>query len=60
MNLDDVSPDIRARAEECKTPEEILELAKEAGYKLSDEELEAISGGGSMADFWTCADNYWP
>ena len=30
-----------------KTPEEILEIAKAEGYSLSDEELEAISGGVS-------------
>ena len=29
-----------------KTPEEILALAKERGRKLSDDELEFISGGG--------------
>ena len=45
MNLDDISPEIKAKAKECKTPEEILALAKEAGYKLSNEELEAVSGG---------------
>lgn len=31
-----------------KTPEEILEIAKAEGYSLSDEELEAISGGISV------------
>ena len=28
------------------TPEEILALAREEGYELSDEELSAVSGGG--------------
>ena len=45
MNFDDISSEVRAKAQKCKTPEEILELAKEAGYELSDEELEAVSGG---------------
>jgi len=31
---------------EGKTPEEIQALAKEEGYELTAEELEAISGGG--------------
>lgn len=31
-----------------KTPEEILEIAKAEGYSLSDEELDAISGGASV------------
>ena len=51
MNLDDISPEIMARAKECKSPEEILALAKEAGYKLSDEELEAVSGGDTDSDW---------
>ena len=33
-----------------KTPEEILKMAKAEGYSLSDEELEAISGGLSSWD----------
>ena len=33
------------RAKACKTPEEMLELAKEAGYELSDKEPNALSGG---------------
>ena len=31
--------------EATKSPEELLSLAKEAGYELSHEQLEAISGG---------------
>ena len=52
MRFEDLTPEQREKAKACKTPEEILSLAKEAGYKLSDEELENISGGG----FW-CFDH---
>ena len=45
MDIKDVPEDIRKRAEACKTPEEMLELAKKEGYELSDDELEAVSGG---------------
>ena len=31
--------------EAANSPEELLSLAKEAGYELSHEQLEAISGG---------------
>ena len=40
-------------AKSCETPEELLELAKKFGYSLSDEELEAVSGGAST---WSCTD----
>lgn len=34
------------RVKECKNQEELLELAKKEGVSLSDEQLEAVSGGG--------------
>ena len=41
----DISPELREKAKACKSPEEILALAKKEGYKLSDAEMEAIAGG---------------
>ena len=35
-----------AKVNECNNAEEILALAKEEGVTLSDEQLEAVSGGG--------------
>ena len=46
----DLSPELREKAKECKTPEELLALAKKEGYKLSDEEMAAVSGGS-----WSCS-----
>ena len=37
----------REKVEKCKTTEEVLELAKEEGLELTDEQLEAVSGGCS-------------
>jgi len=34
-----------AKARECKSEEELLELARKEGVKLTDEQLESISGG---------------
>ena len=50
MDYKDLSPELREKAKACKTPEEMLALAKKEGYKLSDEEMEAVSGGKS----WSC------
>ena len=46
MSFEELSPELRVKVKACKTPEEILALAKEEGHSLSDEELEAISAGG--------------
>ena len=48
--IKELTPEQRAKVKQCKTPEELLALAKEAGYELSDDELEGISGGGA----WYC------
>ena len=36
--------------ETAQTPEELIALAKEAGYELSPDQLEAVAGGGSWCD----------
>ena len=38
------------KVEACKNAEEILALAKEEGVTLSDEQLEAVSGGCGFKD----------
>ena len=52
LKLDDmnISDSLRAKAKDCTSPEQLLELAKEEGYELNEEELEGIAGGAS----WCC------
>ena len=52
MKFNGLSPEMREKAKACKTPEDVLALAKEEGYELSDDELEAVNGGGN----WDCWD----
>ena len=55
MDFNDISPELREKARACKTPEEMLALAKKEGYKLSEDEMEAVSGGG-----WSgCSSDVW-
>ena len=49
-----LSDEAKEKARACRTPEEILALAKEEGFELSDEELEGIAGGSSWLDQCGC------
>lgn len=44
--LEKLSPEQRERARELKTMDEIIAFAEGEGFELSDEQLEAVSGGG--------------
>ena len=46
------------RASACKTPEEILAFAQDEGLELTDEQLEAVSGGQS-AEGWGIYGTDW-
>ena len=54
MEIHNLSPELREKAKNCKTPEELLALAKAEGYKLSDEEMESVSGGVSWSSDFLC------
>lgn len=51
MNLEDLKDSkLQEQLKDAKTPEEMLGLVKEAGYELSDSQLEEIAGGISWTD----------
>ena len=56
MKFEDLSPDQQEKAKACKTTEELLELAKAEGYELSDEDLNAISGGQKWGERNRCRE----
>ena len=47
MSFNDLTPEQQKKARACKTPEDMLALAKAEGYELTDDELQAISGGNA-------------
>ena len=53
MDYNDLSDELKAKVSEAKSAEELLALAAQEGMELSDEQLEAISGGVS----WSGNDN---
>lgn len=42
----DLSDEVKALAVNCKTPEDIISLAEKENIVLSEEQLDAINGGG--------------
>ena len=67
MNIDErilskLTDEQKKMVEAAMSPEDLLSLAKEAGYELTQEQLDAVAGGGCVkfAEFWECADDYWP
>ena len=52
MNLEDLSPELKEKALNCKTPKELQALLSEEGYELSEDELATVSGGID----WDCWD----
>ena len=46
------NPELQEKLKSAKTPEEILAIANDEGFELSDEELSAVSGGLECS--WYC------
>ena len=55
MTSNKISPEQQEKIRACKTSEEILQLAQEEGYELSDEELEDVAGGGAWGSSTRCS-----
>lgn len=58
INNLDISPELREKAKACTSPEELMALAKSEGYKLSDADIEAISGGSDWTSSGGSCDRY--
>lgn len=55
MNFNDLTDEQKAQARACSTPEDILALAKSAGYKLSDDQLEKAFSKSDSWDPFECS-----
>ena len=45
MRIENMTPEQIEQAKKCETPEERLAFVKENGIELTDEQLDAMSGG---------------
>ncbi|MBP3892671.1 MAG: Nif11-like leader peptide family natural product precursor [Atopobiaceae bacterium] len=57
MRFDDLTDEQKTKASACKSPEDLLALAKEEGYELSDAELEGVTGGWGGCEDYKCSDD---
>lgn len=48
MDFSKLTEEQKAKVAECETAEDLLALAKQEGYELSDEELEQVAGGACI------------
>ena len=51
--FDGLSDDLKKKVTECRTADELMELAKSEGIELTDDQLDAISGGS----VWSCDED---
>ena len=49
-----LSDEVKEKARACRTPEEIVALARKEGFELTDEELEGIAGGSNWLEQCGC------
>lgn len=54
MSFNDLTLEQKEKARACRTPDDVLALAKDAGYELSEEELNSIAGGNAWDEIWEC------
>ena len=45
MEFDKLTDEQKEKFSKCTTLEELLEMAKEEGFELTEEDMEGISGG---------------
>ena len=54
MKFEELTEEQKAKLKECKSAEDIMKLAKEEGQELSEDDLDAISGGEWSSCSYTC------
>lgn len=60
--LKGLSDETKQKMRACETPEDFMALAEEEGVELTDDQLEAVAGGGfhcGSFNGWECTSGYW-
>ena len=54
MEFENIPPELLEKAKAIKTAEELIALAEQEGYELSDAELEQVAGGSWSECYRDC------
>ena len=54
-SFSELTPEQMEKARECKSSDDLVELAKSEGVELTDEQLDAIAGG----TWYNCMNETW-
>ena len=54
MDFSNISDELMSEARNCKTPEDLQSLIKREGIELTEEQLEAVSGGQDWCGPYGC------
>ena len=57
MEFSELTEEQKAKARECTSAEQLVALAREEGVELTDEQLDAVSGGGDWYCGADCSEN---
>ena len=55
VSFNELTPEQMEKARECKSSEDLVELAKSEGIELTDDQLDAIAGG----TWYNCMNETW-
>ena len=56
MEFNDLTEEQKAKALACKSSEELIALAEAEGIELTEEQLNAVSGGWTPCEELTCGN----
>ena len=54
MDFSNIPENVMSEARNCKSPEELFDLAKREGIELTDEQLEGVAGGQDWCGPYGC------
>ncbi|MBR3384485.1 MAG: hypothetical protein IKG69_04670 [Atopobiaceae bacterium] len=54
-SFNELTPEQMEKARACKSPDDLVELAKSEGIELTEEQLDAIAGGSWL----NCLNETW-